>query len=128
VLWSNLLTAQKVAPLTFALLLLVYMIVYQLDELAIFFTAVVSLRASRLEEKQGRILKLIGGTLMLTLAAVMIINPELMNTLSSSLLIFGAAFGAALLILLVHRVILPRFGIRIGTEGQKKPAPRAKRR
>jgi hypothetical protein len=28
---------------------------------------------------------------------------------------FGA-FGAALLVLAVHRVILPRFGVRIGTE------------
>jgi thiol-disulfide isomerase/thioredoxin len=120
VLWSNLLSAQQVTPVVFILLLLVYMVIYQLDELGIFFAAVISLRASKLEEKQGRILKLIGGTLMVTLAAVMIINPALMNSLSSSLLIFGAALGAALLILLVHRVILPKFGILIGSEGQPK--------
>ena len=40
----------------------------------------------------------------------------------------GVAFGAALLVLLVHRVILPRFGIYIGTELQpEKPgAPKGK--
>jgi len=63
-------------------------LIYQLDEMVIFFTAVYSLKASKLEEKHGRILKLIGGMLMLTLAGVMLINPALMNSLSSSLLIF----------------------------------------
>lgn len=116
VLWTNLVAAQNVTPLTFALLLLLYMVIYQIDEFAIFMVAVVTLRASKLEEKHGRILKLIGGTLMLTLAAVMLFKPALMNDLLSSVLIFGAAFGVALLILLVHRVILPRFGIVIGSE------------
>jgi thiol-disulfide isomerase/thioredoxin len=116
VLWTNLLTAQDVEPTTFALLLALYMIIYQLDELAIFSAAVFTLKASRLEEKHGRVLKLFGGVLMLTLAAAMLIDPALMNRVSSSLLVFGAAIGLALLVLLVHRVILPRFGIVIGSE------------
>ena len=92
------------------------MLIYQIDELAIFLAAVFSLRASKLEEKHGRVLKLIGGTLMLTLAGVMLVNPNLMNSLSASLIVFGVAFALAGLILLVHRVVLPRFGIRIGSE------------
>ncbi len=120
VLWTNLLNAQNVSFGVFFGLLLVYMLIYQIDELIIFFTAVYSLRASRLEEKHGRILKLISGTLMLTLAAVMIINPNLMNNLSSSLIIFGIAFALAGLILLLHRVILPKFGIWIGSEKSDK--------
>jgi hypothetical protein len=123
VLWTNLLAAQSVPALSFALLLLLYLFIYQIDELAIFFTAVFTLKASRLEEKQGRILKLIGGTLMLTLAGVMVINPALMNNLSSSLLIFGIAFAAAGLVLLLHRKVLPSFGIWIGSE--KKPRRRS---
>ena len=69
---------QGVTTLTFVALLLLYMLIYQLDELGIFLAAVISLRASRLEEKHGRVLKLFGGTLMLTLAAVMLFNPSLM--------------------------------------------------
>lgn len=118
VLWTNLLTAQKVTAVSFALLLLLYLVIYQLDELAIFFTAVFTLKASRLEEKQGRILKLIGGVLMLVLAVVMIFKPDLMNSLSSSLIIFGIAFVLVLLILLLHRVVLPAFGIWIGSEAE----------
>ena len=116
VLWTNLLAAQGVTVLTFVLLLALYMLIYQIDEIGIFLAAVFSLRASRIEEKHGRILKLIGGMLMLTLAAVMLIDPNLMNRVSTALLVFAVAFAAALLVLLVHRLILPRFGVRVGSE------------
>lgn len=116
VLWSNLLIAQQATAATFGLLLLLYMLIYQIDELGIFLVAVFTLKASKMEEKQGRILKLIGGMLMLTLAVVMLTNPAWMNQISSSLIVFGVAFAATALVLLVHRMILPRFGIRIGTE------------
>lgn len=116
VLWTNLLTSQQVSVATFLLLLLVYMLVYQLDEMAIFLVAVFSLKSNKMEEKHGRILKLIGGVLMITLAVVMLVKPSLMNELGPSLIIFGIAFGATLMILLLHRSILPRFGVQIGSE------------
>ncbi|GAP12509.1 glutaredoxin [Longilinea arvoryzae] len=129
VLWTNLLTAQKVTPLLFVALLLVYMLIYQLDEMVFFFTAVFSLKASKIEEKHGRIIKLIGGMLMLTLAIVMIVNPRWMTDLGDSLIVFGIAFAATGLVLLVHRKILPAFGIWIGTEkdGHRKGAARRQR-
>ncbi len=116
VLWTNLLANQKISAAVFIALLMVYMVIYQLDELAIFFAAVFTLRASKLEEKQGRILKLIGGMLMLTLAVVMLVNPSIMNKVSSSLFVFAIAFGITLIVLLMHRVILPHFGVQIGSE------------
>ncbi len=119
VLWVNLLTTQEVSFASFFLLLLLYMFIYQIDELVIFFSAVVTLRTSRMEEKHGRILKLVGGMLMLTLSLVMLFNPALMNNLVSSLIIFGAAFLATLVVLLFHRVLLPKAGFRIGTEFKK---------
>ncbi len=128
VLWSNLLVANQVEPLTFVLLLLLYMLIYQLDELAIFFVAVFTLKASRLEEKHGRILKLVGGVLMLTLALVMALNPNLLDDLNTALIVFAAAFGLTGLILLLHRRILPRFGIWIGTEDHPRRRHAAKRR
>ncbi|MCE7984526.1 MAG: thioredoxin [Caldilinea sp. CFX5] len=116
VLWTNLLVTQEATALTFGLLLLLYMLIYQIDELGIFLVAVFTLKASRLGESQGRILKLVGGLLMLTLALVMLVNPAWMNQISSSLLVFAVAFGAAALVLLVHRKVLPYFGIHIGSE------------
>ncbi len=122
VLWTNLVSAQQVTTITFVLLLLLYMVIYQLDELGIFLVATFTLKSSRLEEKHGRILKLIGGVLMLTLAIVMLVNPELMSDIGKSLIVFAIAFGITILILLVHRVILPKMGIHVGTEYSKRAA------
>ena len=119
-IWVNLLNSQNISGLIFALLLSLYMVIYQLDELVIFFSAVVTLKVSRLEEKQGRLLKLVGGMLMLTLSIVMLVDPSLMNNLTSSLAIFGLSILATLFVLLLHRVVLPMLGIRIGTELKKK--------
>jgi glutaredoxin len=115
-IWTNLLATYEVTGLAFLGYLLIYMLVYQLDELGIFLVAVFTLRKSKMEEKYGRILKLLGGTLMLSLAIVMLIDPTLMNSITSSLWVFGAAFGMTAIVLLVHRVILPKFNIRLGSE------------
>jgi thiol-disulfide isomerase/thioredoxin len=128
VLWTNLLVSQHVATLSFIALLILYLLIYQLDEMAIFFTAVYTLKASKLEEKHGRILKLIGGMLMLTLAGVMLIDPALLNNLGISLIIFGMAGLVTALVLLVHRIILPKLGIQIGTELQKANVSRVRPR
>ncbi len=128
VVWTNLLAAQNATPALFAVLLIVYMLIYQLDELVIFLSAVFTLRTNRMEEKQGRILKLAGGMLMLSLALVMLINPNLMNNLGSSLLIFGFALAATLLVLLLHRMVLPSVGVRIGSEAAASPSPRRRKR
>jgi cytochrome c biogenesis protein CcdA/glutaredoxin len=108
VIWSNLLASQEVTALTFVLLLLVYMLIYLLDEMGVFLVAVFTLRSSKLEEKHGRVLKLVGGMLMLTLAVVMLVDPSIMNNITSSLIIFGVSLGLTGLVLLVHRVILPK--------------------
>lgn len=116
VLWANLLAAHGVTGTEFSLLLLLFMLIYQLDELAVFLAAVFTLRASRIEERHGRLLKLVGGVLMIALAGVMIFRPSLMDSLAGSLAVFAIAFGVTGLVLIVHRRILPAFGIRIGTE------------
>jgi cytochrome c biogenesis protein CcdA len=107
VLWTNLLNQQQAGVATFVLLLLLYMLIYQLDELAVFLVAVMTLRASRFEERHGRALKLLGGMLMLALAGVMLVRPALMNDVGSALLVFGAAFLVTVLILVVHRQTAP---------------------
>jgi hypothetical protein len=108
VLWTNMLTSQNVNTISFIGLLLVYMLVYQLIALGIFLAAVFTLKSGRIEEKHGRILKLVGGVLMITLAIIIVVNPNLMNSLRSSLIIFAIAFGVSFLILLIHRHIIPK--------------------
>lgn len=121
VVWSSLLIAQNTTPEVFILLLLIYMLIYQLDELVLFLVSVFFLKAARITEKHGRILKLIGGMVMLTLALIMLFKPELINKLSSSLIVFGIAGGATLIVLFLHRVVLPKLGIHIGSEKKTNP-------
>lgn len=120
VIWTNILTSQNVNGSAFVLLLLLYMLIYQLDEMVIFFASVATLKTSRMEEKHGRILKLISGMLMLTLSLVMLINPALLSDLSSSLVIFGIAFFATVGVFVIHRYLLPKFGISIGSNNSDK--------
>ena len=114
-LWTSLVAGQGVTGLNFGLLLGLYIAMYLLIEVVLFVGAVVTLRSSKLQETHGRVLKLFGGTLMLTLALVMLIDPNMMNDISSTLVIFGAAIVVALVALVIHRVLLPFLGVRIGT-------------
>lgn len=126
VIWSNLLNAQHVTTPVFSGLLFLYLLIYQLDELALFLIAVATMRASRMEEKHGRLLKLIGGSLMFCLAMVMLINPNLMNDLASSLWVFGAALALTLLILFFDKLLLPFTKKLIDDSFQRKLKQRSK--
>ena len=123
VIWSNIMIANNVSGLYFALLLGLYMLIYLLDEIGVIAVASITMKAARVEEKHGRILKLISGTIMLALGIVMLIGPAIMNKLSSSLGVFVIALAIAALIYLVHQRVLPRMGIYIGSgfkEAKKK--------
>lgn len=102
IVWTTLLAERQVPGPAFAGLLVLYLLVYQLDELVIFGVAVRTLRASRLQEHQGRVLKLVGGMLMLTLAVVMLVEPVWMSDLGSSLLVLLTALAAAGVVHLVY--------------------------
>lgn len=127
VLWTNLLASQGVDGATFLALLSLYILIYLADELLIFFGVVLTLKASKFEEKHGRVLKLVGGVIMMALAIVLIIDPAIMNDIGSSLMVFGGALLLTVVVLLVHRKVLPSYGIYIGTEMQP-PSKRNKRR
>lgn len=114
VIWSGLVSAHGVGLTEFLFLLGVYLLIYLGIELVIFIVAVVKLRIDRFQEHHGRILKLIGGVIMLALAIVLVTAPELMSSAGSAMLVFMVAFAATGLILLAHRYLLPRLGIKLG--------------
>jgi thiol-disulfide isomerase/thioredoxin len=115
VLWADLLAGRSLSAATFWSLLLLYMLIYLLDELIVFISAVITLKAGRFEERQGRALKLVGGTVMLALALVLLVYPDIMNQLGSSLAVMGSALFTAFFVILIDRKIRPRFGKRAGT-------------
>lgn len=116
VVWSGIVSGHDVDWPFFAFLLGLYLLIYLSIELVIFGIALTTLRVDRFEERHGRILKLIGGIIMLALAVVLVFAPELMHDIRGALGVFAIALGVTALILLLHRYLLPRLGIRLGDE------------
>ena len=121
VIWSNIMAAHGVSKLEFAMHLLLYMLLYQLDELIIFLVVVITMKSKKMEEKHGQMLKLFSGCLMVVLSVVMIVKPALMNELSTTLIIFGSSFLATLIILYLTTKVLPKHGIYIGHMKKENP-------
>ncbi|MFW6286072.1 MAG: thioredoxin [Nanoarchaeota archaeon] len=115
-IWSNIMAQNKVTGSQFTYLFLLYLLIYLSIELIIFISAVMSLKATKFEEKHGRVLKLVGGIIMLALGITIIFFPNAMNSIKGSIYLFGIAGLASFLIIFIHRKILPIYGINIGTE------------
>ncbi|MFO7763832.1 MAG: thioredoxin domain-containing protein [Wenzhouxiangellaceae bacterium] len=116
VIWSGLVSAQEVGTAAFFGLLVAYLLIYLLDELVIFFIAVAKLRIEKFQEGQARVLKLIGGVVMIALAIVLVTEPDIMSEAGPAIGVFFGAFAVAGLIVLVHRKLLPRVGIAVGDD------------
>ncbi len=115
-IWTNILAQNQVAGMAFALLLLLYISIYMFIELVIVLSVAFKLKNAKFEEKHGRILKLIGGMIMLALGMVMLIDPDLMHNIGGIFVIFGGSILASFIIMWVHRWLLPQMDVKIGTE------------
>ncbi len=104
VVWSGIVADRGISGAAFVLLLALYLLVYLSVELVIFLVALMTLRMQRFEERHGRALKLIGGMVMVALAVVLVVAPDLMNDLSGSVAVFGAALLAAGLVMMLDRL------------------------
>jgi len=90
-IYSNILVERGVQTGYALVLLGLYMLIYLLDELAVFLGITYTMEKTRFEEKHGRYLKLLGGMIMIALATTLLIRPEMMETLSGTVYIFGSA-------------------------------------
>lgn len=120
VLWTGMLHANGVGPAETAALFIAYMIPFLLDELIVFAIAVFTMRSMKLQEKHGELLKLFAGVTMLVLAAVMVIDPTLMEDPIAALALFAAAFAAAAII---HAVTTRILALRATGVGHDSAAP-----
>jgi hypothetical protein len=93
VLWTGLLQANGVAPAEAVGLFGLYMAPYLMDEFAVFLLAVATMRATRMQEKHGQVLKLVAGVTMLALAGAMVVDPTVMQDPVAALLLFLGAFA-----------------------------------
>lgn len=75
-IYTNVLSMSSLPMWQYYLLLLLYMLVFMLDDLVIFFIAMTTLKVVGIESKYSRYSHLIGGSLILVLGILMIVKPE----------------------------------------------------
>jgi cytochrome c biogenesis protein CcdA/glutaredoxin len=89
-LWTAMLAKNSIQGIEFIIHLAIYLGLFMIDEAAIVFAAVITLKMTKFEEKHGRILKLFGGLFMLFLGMAMIFSPDIMDDFFSMLKMFLA--------------------------------------
>lgn len=119
ILWTDLLAKNEVPFAGAAVLFLVYLAVFLLDELVVFLGVVTTMRALKVQERHGRALKLVSGIVMVTLAVVMVVIPEAMETVGGALLVFAVAALMALVGLGLQRAALTRSGAAAQTAAER---------
>jgi glutaredoxin len=91
ILWTNLLADNDVAFAGAAVLFLIYLAAFLIDELVVFVGVVTTMRALKMQERHGHVLEFVSGALMVTLAVVMLARPETLESVTGALIVFGIA-------------------------------------
>jgi thiol-disulfide isomerase/thioredoxin len=110
VIWSGILRTQGVGGAEFGALLTLYLLIYVLDELVLFGAVLVTLKIGRFEERHGRLLKLVGGMVMIALGIVLLAAPQLMSDLAAATLVILGAVAAAFVFDRIHRKVTAEIG------------------
>ncbi len=77
-IYTKILTLNNLSTFSYYAYLLLYVIMYIIDDLLVFTIAVLTLSSKKLTEKQGKWMKFISGLMMLILGLLLIIKPQLL--------------------------------------------------
>ena len=103
VLWTAMISDAGISHGGFAALLGVYLLVYLSVEIAILVGALITMRITRMQERHGKTLKLVGGTVMIALGLVLWIDRSVMERPAAALAVLLAALAVSLLVLVATR-------------------------
>jgi hypothetical protein len=90
-LWASLVAESGITTAGAVGLFGLYMAVFLADELIVFGVAVVSLRSLKLQQHHGQALKIVSGSLLVTLGVTMLVAPEAMQSIGGTLAVFAVA-------------------------------------
>jgi len=101
--YTRILTLNDLDPGQYYLYLALYNVIYVLPLLVIVLVFIGSLGGRKLQEQEGRKLKLVSGMMMLALGILLLVAPDLLNNLFVTLVIILSAIGLALLLAFIDR-------------------------
>jgi cytochrome c biogenesis protein CcdA len=91
--YTRLLTMHELSGAQYYIYLLFYNVIYVIPLLTIVVAFALTLGRRKLTEREGRILKLLSGMLMLCLGAVLLFAPERLDSIWTALLVPGVAIA-----------------------------------
>jgi len=95
--YTRILTLNNLSPATYYLYLSLYNLIYVIPMAVIVLFFVFTAGKRKLTEWQGRVLKLMSGSLMFALGVVLLANPSLMNNIAAATAILIGTAGTSLL-------------------------------
>jgi hypothetical protein len=104
-LWTDLLASHDVALPVAVSLFTIYMAIFLVDELALFAVVVFTMRATRLQEHHSRALRLVTGSVMLCLAAMMIVDATMLDEITGAIVLLAATVVVTAVLALVGRCL-----------------------
>jgi len=119
--YTRILTLKALPTGTYYLYLALYNLVYVTPLLVIVGIVTWTLGARKLDERSGRTLKLVSGTMMLSLGVVLILAPHRLSDPLFAILIPVAAVSLAVLVILGERVVRGTRGSGLPGSGASPP-------
>ena len=105
IVFTRVLTLKNLAPVQYYLYLIFYNVIYVIPLAVVVLIFAITLGSKKLTEWQGQILKLVSGMMMLGLGGVLLINPDLFNSLLLSLaLLLIALIVSGIIVLITKRL------------------------
>ena len=77
-IYTKILTLNNLSTFSYYAYLLLYIIMYMIDDMLIFSIAVITLSSKKMTEKQGKWMKFIAGFMMLGLGLLLVFKPEIL--------------------------------------------------
>lgn len=105
--FTRVLTLHKLPAGVYYLYLALYNVVYAVPLAIIVAAFAITLGSRKLSEWQGRLLKLVSGSMMLCLGSVLLIRPALLNSALLSCALLGAALLGTWLVVVISRRVAP---------------------
>jgi hypothetical protein len=103
--YTRVLTLNDLTPETYYIYLVMYNLIYITPLAIIVVVFSLTLGSRKLGEKEGRILKLVSGLMMLGLGAMLLLAPELLNNVITAVAILIAAIAVTFLIVQSERLL-----------------------
>lgn len=103
--FTRMLTLNNLSTTSYYLYLVLYNLIYIVPLAIIVGVFTYTLGSRKLAEKEGKLLKLISGMMMLLLGMALLLKPDLLNNILASVIMMALAVGLSFLILFVSNKI-----------------------